>query len=190
MTFPTPLIVYTIGGDLADDALLRWFSHILDPGETNILQTILETISISYGDYSTGRISRWTMRGPWASYSYTSVLEASVSSSRAGLRVLALRTAKTMMEITSLSPDCLHPVRVVYYHPFQALDKGKYKSPDRHSANPRVTTVGGTTGQAPEVAARLSGGGYFTYFPRPMDQVDVVGLFLLNHDGDHAGLYK
>ena len=47
MAYPTPLTFYSVGGDLAEDAFLRWFYKILDPRQPNIPQTII----ISYGDY-------------------------------------------------------------------------------------------------------------------------------------------
>ena len=47
MAFSTPLIFYSIGGDLAVDAFLPWFANVLDPRQPYIPSTI----SISYGDY-------------------------------------------------------------------------------------------------------------------------------------------
>ena len=47
MALSIPIIFYSIGGDLVDDAFLHWFGNILDPGQPNIPQTI----SMSYGDY-------------------------------------------------------------------------------------------------------------------------------------------
>ncbi|KAH9973600.1 subtilisin-like protein [Lactifluus volemus] len=55
---------------------------------------------------------------------------------------------------------------------------------------PFVTTVGGTTGVDPEIAADLSGGGFSNYFPRPQYQESAV-LSYLAHIGDqYAGLFN
>ena len=54
-----------------------------------------------------------------------------------------------------------------------------------------VTSVGGTTGFNPEVAASFSGGGFSNYFPRPRYQDYAVPAYLLQHLGStHHGLYK
>ncbi|KAH9057222.1 subtilisin-like protein [Lactarius vividus] len=58
------------------------------------------------------------------------------------------------------------------------------------STCPWVTSVGGTTGYNPEVAASLSGGGFSVYFPRPLYQHNAVSTFLWNLGGQYNGFYK
>ncbi len=53
-----------------------------------------------------------------------------------------------------------------------------------------MTSVGGTTHQHPEVAARVSGGGFSNYFPRPDYQVNAVPTFLKQLGSKYDGLYK
>ncbi len=55
---------------------------------------------------------------------------------------------------------------------------------------PWVTSVGGTTGDNPEIAADLSGGGFSNYFPRPFYQDIAVPLFLQDVGDIYDGLFK
>ncbi|KAH8990968.1 subtilisin-like protein [Lactarius akahatsu] len=55
------------------------------------------------------------------------------------------------------------------------------------STCPWVTSVGGTAGHDPEVAASLSGGGFSVYFPRPPYQNNAVLTFLLSLGGHPGG---
>ncbi|KAH9166378.1 subtilisin-like protein [Lactarius sanguifluus] len=57
-------------------------------------------------------------------------------------------------------------------------------------AGPWVTSVGGTTGYNPEVAASLSGGGFSVYFPRPPYQNNAVPTFLRTLGGQYNGFYN
>ncbi|KAH9018959.1 peptidase S8/S53 domain-containing protein [Lactarius pseudohatsudake] len=57
-------------------------------------------------------------------------------------------------------------------------------------AGPWVTSVGGTTGYNPEIAASLSGGGFSAYFPQPPYQNNAVPAFFLNLGGLYNGLYN
>ncbi|KAH9006053.1 peptidase S8/S53 domain-containing protein [Lactarius hengduanensis] len=58
------------------------------------------------------------------------------------------------------------------------------------STCPWVTSVGGTTGYNPEIAASFSGGGFSALFPRPPYQKNAVPTFLSNLGGRYNGLYK
>ncbi|KAH8990975.1 subtilisin-like protein [Lactarius akahatsu] len=58
------------------------------------------------------------------------------------------------------------------------------------STCPWVTSVGGTTGFNPEVAASLSGGGFSAYFPRPPYQNNAVPTFLQNVGSQYNGFYN
>ncbi|KAH9973593.1 subtilisin-like protein [Lactifluus volemus] len=55
---------------------------------------------------------------------------------------------------------------------------------------PFVTTVGGTTGVGPEIAANSSGGGFSNYFPRPRYQESAVSSYLAHIDGQYSGLFN
>ncbi|KAH9011592.1 subtilisin-like protein [Lactarius pseudohatsudake] len=58
------------------------------------------------------------------------------------------------------------------------------------STCPWVTSVGGTTGYNPEVAASFSGGGFSVYFPRPPYQSNFVPSFLQNLGNQYHGFYN
>ncbi|KAH8993819.1 subtilisin-like protein [Lactarius hatsudake] len=58
------------------------------------------------------------------------------------------------------------------------------------STCPWVTSVGGTTGYNPEVAASLSGGGFSVYFRRPSYQNNAVPTFLRTLGGRYNGFYN
>ncbi|KAF8261294.1 subtilisin-like protein [Lactarius quietus] len=58
------------------------------------------------------------------------------------------------------------------------------------STCPWVTSVGGTTGSDPEVAAGLSGGGFSDYFLRPLYQDRAVPPFLQSLGSQYYGLYN
>ncbi|KAH8990963.1 subtilisin-like protein [Lactarius akahatsu] len=62
--------------------------------------------------------------------------------------------------------------------------------PSFPSTCPWVTSVGGTTGYNPEVAASLSGGGFSVYFPRPPCQNSAVPTFLQSLGSRYNGLYN
>ena len=53
-----------------------------------------------------------------------------------------------------------------------------------------MTTVGGTTGVRPEVAASFSGGGFSNYFARPSYQSSAVEGFLKSLGNKLSGKYK
>ena len=64
-------------------------------------------------------------------------------------------------------------------------------SPDRHDfAGPYVTSVGGTTKNDPEIAAKISGGGFSSYFPRPLYQDQLVPLWFLQPGHQYPGRFK
>ncbi|EIM89476.1 family S53 protease [Stereum hirsutum FP-91666 SS1] len=63
--------------------------------------------------------------------------------------------------------------------------------PSFPSTCPYVTSVGGTTGVGPEVAAPLSGGGFSTYFAVPSFQSDMVSSWQENFGSrTYNGLYN
>ncbi|KAI9453248.1 subtilisin-like protein [Lactarius psammicola] len=55
---------------------------------------------------------------------------------------------------------------------------------------PWVTSVGGTTGEDPEVGANLSGGGFSNHFAQPKYQEDAVPTFLKHLGSQYDGMYN
>ncbi|KAH9165483.1 subtilisin-like protein [Lactarius sanguifluus] len=55
---------------------------------------------------------------------------------------------------------------------------------------PYVTTVGGTTGYGPEIAASISGGGFSDHFRRPVYQEQAVTEFLQRLGNQYQGQYN
>ncbi|KAH9027944.1 subtilisin-like protein [Lactarius pseudohatsudake] len=55
---------------------------------------------------------------------------------------------------------------------------------------PWVTSVGGTTGHDPEVAASISGGGFSIFFPHQPYQANAIYTFLQNFGDKYSGLYN
>ncbi|ETW78237.1 serine protease S53 [Heterobasidion irregulare TC 32-1] len=55
---------------------------------------------------------------------------------------------------------------------------------------PYITSVGGTQGISPEIAASLSSGGFSNYFPRPSYQDDAVSAYLKTLGSTNAGLFN
>ncbi len=53
-----------------------------------------------------------------------------------------------------------------------------------------VTTVGATTGIAPEVAASFSGGGFSNVFSQPSYQAAAVSRYLSTLGGENAGRFN
>ncbi|KAI0777411.1 family S53 protease [Trametes elegans] len=58
------------------------------------------------------------------------------------------------------------------------------------SGCPFVTSIGGTSGVNPEVAADFSGGGFSNIFPQPSYQADVVSGYLAALGNTNAGLFN
>ncbi|KAH9070801.1 subtilisin-like protein [Lactarius deliciosus] len=63
-------------------------------------------------------------------------------------------------------------------------------SPNFPATCPYITSVGGTTGSMPEVAAGISGGGFSNYFERPPYQSVVVPAFLQSLGSQYDGMYN
>ncbi|KAF7370195.1 Serine protease S53 [Mycena sanguinolenta] len=55
---------------------------------------------------------------------------------------------------------------------------------------PFITSVGGSTGVPPQVAASLSGGGFSNYFPTPDYQAADVAAYITSIGDEYAGLYN
>ncbi|KAF8266020.1 peptidase S8/S53 domain-containing protein [Lactarius quietus] len=76
----------------------------------------------------------------------------------------------------------------------ERVNGGEYdpSNPSRRAmrtSSPWVTSVGGTTDDEPEIAVRLSRGGFSDYFPRPPYQKQVVPRFLRHIGGMYEGLF-
>ncbi|KAJ7452724.1 family S53 protease [Mycena galericulata] len=55
---------------------------------------------------------------------------------------------------------------------------------------PFITSVGGSTGLPPQIAAPLSGGGFSNYFPTPKYQAGDVAAYLASIGDQYSGLYN
>ncbi|KAJ7743516.1 family S53 protease [Mycena maculata] len=55
---------------------------------------------------------------------------------------------------------------------------------------PFITSVGGSTGLPPQVAASLSGGGFSNYFPTPAFQAGDVATYIASIGDEYSGLYN
>ncbi|KAF7344287.1 Serine protease S53 [Mycena venus] len=55
---------------------------------------------------------------------------------------------------------------------------------------PFITSVGGSTGVPPQVAASLSGGGFSNFFPTPDYQAGDVAAYIASIGDQYAGLYN
>ncbi|KAG6845024.1 hypothetical protein H0H87_001545 [Tephrocybe sp. NHM501043] len=66
----------------------------------------------------------------------------------------------------------------------------KIFQPSFPASCPYVTTVGGTTKVAPEVAVSFSGGGFSRYFAQPSFQASAVSTFLSSLGTTYSGLYN
>ncbi|KAJ7728162.1 family S53 protease [Mycena maculata] len=62
--------------------------------------------------------------------------------------------------------------------------------PTAPSSCPFVTSVGGTTGVSPEIAATLSGGGFSNVFTTPSYQASDVAAYLGSIGNEYSGLYN
>lgn len=63
-------------------------------------------------------------------------------------------------------------------------------TPTFPGACPYITSVGGTTGSAPEKAVAFSSGGFSDYFPRPSYQDAAVAPFVAGIGGTFNGLFN
>ncbi|KAH9013551.1 subtilisin-like protein [Lactarius pseudohatsudake] len=166
MAYPTPHIYYSTAGtpySPTDDPYLRWLRYMIIQNNVDIPRTI----STSY-----------------AGYEHTVPLEYAVSVcnlfGQLGLRGVSVLFATGDYGVGNgncLFQDSSGKVSVQFLPIFPATC-------------PWVTSVGGTTGHDPEVAASISGGGFSNYFPRQPYQANAVSTFLQNFGDKHRGLYN
>ncbi|KAH9035161.1 subtilisin-like protein [Lactarius deliciosus] len=170
--YPTPHIFYSTGNfDTQGDGFMYWLDYVL--GMWRVPQTHM-----------------------YAVCSRGSAFAASASSLRAATTVLVGGTAyfKTAPATrgSSSSPPSPPLVRIVFNSTFEQQTSvcRALTTLSTVLAGPWVTSVGGTTGYNPEVAASLSGGGFSAYFPRPPYQNNAVPTFLLNLGDQYSGFYN
>ncbi|KAH9175112.1 subtilisin-like protein [Lactarius sanguifluus] len=166
IAYPTPHIFYSTAGtpsSLIDDPYIRWLRYVIAQDDVDIPRTI----STSYGGYE-----------------YIMPLEYVVSVCRLfgqlGLRGVSVLFASGDYGVGN--GDCLvrgssGELSVQFLSIFPATC-------------PWVTSVGGTTGHDPEVAASISGGGFSIHFRRPIYQANAVPTFLQTFGDKHTGLYN
>ncbi|KAH8982928.1 subtilisin-like protein [Lactarius hatsudake] len=166
MAYPTRHIYYSTGGTAdspTDDPYLCWLRYMIVQNDVDIPRTI----STSYGGYEL------TLPPEYA----VSVCNLFGQLGLRGVSVLFSSGDNGVGEGDCLFRDSSGDESVRFIPTFPATC-------------PWVTSVGGTTGHDPEVAASLSGGGFSIYFPRQPYQADAVSTFLQYFGDKHSGLYN
>ncbi|KAH9027939.1 subtilisin-like protein [Lactarius pseudohatsudake] len=166
MAYPTRHIYYSTTGtpnSLIDDPYIRWLRYVIAQDDVDIPRTI----STSYGGYE------HTLPQEYA-------VSACTLFGQLGLRGVSVLFASGDDGVGD--GDCLvqsssGELSVQFLPVFPATC-------------PWVTSVGGTTGQDPEVAASLSGGGFSIFFLRQTYQADAIYTFLQHLGDKHSGLYS
>jgi tripeptidyl-peptidase-1 len=166
MAYPTPLIFYSTGG-------VDW-SNALEPRPSansflDLLQFLLiqsfipDTISISYGF-----ASEQTIESGYA---------VAVCNLFAQLGTLGVTVLVASGDDGVGHGNCADSSGNVRF------------MPEFPASCPWVTSVGGTTGARPEIAASISGGGFSSYFKRPKYQDRAVSKFLQYFGTEYPGHY-
>ncbi|KAH9056341.1 subtilisin-like protein [Lactarius vividus] len=162
IAYPTPLVFYsTGGGDTQGDGFINWLDYVLS------LWSVPQTVSTPYG------IPEYQVPPDYATYVCSLFARLGVR----GASVLFSSGNDGVGHGNCLSHDSSGNSRVQFIPTFP-------------STCPWVTSVGGTTGYNPEVAASFSGGGFSAYFPRPAYQNNAVPSFLLNLGDQYSGFYN
>ncbi|KAH8987514.1 subtilisin-like protein [Lactarius hatsudake] len=162
IAYPTPHIFYSTGrSDSQSDEFINWLDDVL--GQWNVPQTV----STAYG------MSEYIIPPDYATYVCNLFAQLGVR----GASVLFASGNEGVGGGDCLFDDGSGNSRVQFLPTFP-------------STCPWVTSVGGTTGYNPEVAASLSGGGFSVYFSRPPYQINAVPAFLRNLGGQYNGFYN
>ncbi|KAH8993828.1 subtilisin-like protein [Lactarius hatsudake] len=163
MAFPTPRIFYSTGGSdiVGEDPFINWLDYALD------LWSVPQTVSTPYGMPEYGIPPDYAI--------YLCNLYARLGAR--GASVLFASGNDGVGHGNCVFSDGSGNSRVQFIPTFP-------------STCPWVTSVGGTTGYNPEIAASLSGGGFSAYFPRPSYQNRAVTTFLQNLGNRYNGLYN
>jgi len=192
MAYPTPLIYYSTGGlppftpsssqpTNTNEPYLDWFDYILSQ------EKIPQTINTSYGeseqtvplDYAKSVCDLFAVLGTRG----VSVLFAS-GNFGVGIGDCIANDGSGKVQFLPVFPaSCTCGV------PYTGA--GTSRSLHGHAfTGPYVTSVGGTQGIDPEVAADLSSGGFSNYFEVPPYQKKAVATYLENLGDKYDGLYK
>ncbi|KAH9035433.1 subtilisin-like protein [Lactarius hengduanensis] len=162
IAYPTPHIFYSTGGwDPYGDGFINWLDYAL--GQWSVPQTI----SMPYS------MPEYTVPRDYATYVCSLFARLGVR----GVSVLFSSGNEGVGSGNCLFRDSSGNSRVQFLPTFP-------------STCPWVTSVGGTTGYNPEVAASFSGGGFSLYFPRPPYQNEFVPSFLQNLGNQYYGFYN
>ncbi|KAH8980907.1 subtilisin-like protein [Lactarius deliciosus] len=162
MAFPTPRIFYSTGGsDTLGDPFINWLDYALD------LSSVPQTVSTPYG------LPEYKVPPDYAIY----LCNLYARLGARGASVLFSSGNDGVGRGNCVFSDGFGNSRVQFVPTFP-------------STCPWVTSVGGTTGNDPEIAASLSGGGFSAYFPRPPYQNRAVPTFLQSLGGRYNGLYN
>lgn len=187
IAYPTPHIFYGVDQGLwgKDDPYLLWLKYILDQ------PSIPPTISISYGTEE--------KYYPLIDAVYVCLLFAQLAAR--GVSVLFASgdygvgngDCGTQNGPNNVRFDTLFPSSCTCSDFSWIKRVAQIQTQVTHHAGfagPAVTSVGGTTGRDPEVAASLSGGGFSNYFDRPPYQMRAVSKYLQQFGNAYQGLYK
>ncbi|KAH9160524.1 subtilisin-like protein [Lactarius sanguifluus] len=162
IAYPTTHVFYSTGGfDTLGDPFINWLDYVL--GQWSVPQTV----STPYGT------PEYKVSPDYA----THVCNLFAQLGARGVSVLFATGNDGVGHGDCLVQDSSGTSRVQFLPTFP-------------STCPWVTSVGGTTGYNPEVAASLSGGGFSVYFPRPSYQNNAVPTFLSNLGGQYKGLFN
>ncbi|KAH9030898.1 subtilisin-like protein [Lactarius pseudohatsudake] len=165
IAYPTTHIFYSTGGSLADttlgDPFINWLDYVL--GQLSVPQTVSTP-------YST---PEYKVPPDYATHVCTLFARLGAR----GASVLFSSGNDGVGRGNCLVQDSSGNSR------FQFL-------PTFPSTCPWVTSVGGTTGYNPEIAASLSGGGFSALFLRPPYQNNFVPSFLRNLGNQYQGFYN
>ncbi|KAH9057769.1 subtilisin-like protein [Lactarius vividus] len=166
MAYPTRHIYYSTAGtpySLTDDPYLCWLQYVIAQDDVDIPRTI----STSYGGYE------HTLSQEYA-------VSVCTLFGQLGLRGVSVLFSSGDWGVGE--GNCL----------FQSNSRELFVHflPIFPATCPWVTSVGGTTGHDPEVAASISGGGFSIFFPRQPYQADAVSTFLQNLGDKYSGFYN
>ncbi|KAH9046862.1 subtilisin-like protein [Lactarius hengduanensis] len=161
MAFPTRRIFYSTGSVYTDDSFINWLNYALD------LLRVPQTVSTPYS------MPEYTVPLDYA----RNLCNLYARLGARGASVLFSSGNNGVGRGNCLAPDSSGNSRVQFRPTFP-------------STCPWVTSVGGTTGNNPEIAASFSGGGFSVYFPRPDYQNSAVPTFLQHLGHRYSGLYS
>ncbi|KAH8993854.1 subtilisin-like protein [Lactarius hatsudake] len=162
IAYPTTNIFYSTGGsDTLGDPFINWLNHVLD------LFSVPQTVSTPYS------MPEYTVPPDYATHVCNLFAQLGVR----GVSVLFSTGNDGVGRGNCLVRDSSGNSRVQFL-------------PSLPATCAYVTSVGGTTGYNPEIAASLSGGGFSVYFPRPSYQHNAVPTFLLHLGGQYNGLFN